>query len=141
MDEECLLEAKISKKEILKETMGAQRVCIQKGESLSSGLRYAQAGGEAKSVVEEEKENVKIQIVSTDGSKVSTDRQKDSTDEQNEGTDEQNEGTDDKIEGTDKQSKEKGLAEEEAYNEALYKKIMDDITARIEVLDFLLRSF
>ncbi|GJU31790.1 putative ribonuclease H-like domain-containing protein [Tanacetum coccineum] len=105
------------------------------------GLRYAQAGGEAKSVVEEEKENVKIQIVSTDGSKVSTDRQKDSTDEQNEGTDEQNEGTDDKIEGTDKQSKEKGLAEEEAYNEALYKKIMDDITARIEVLDFLLRSF
>ncbi|GKC16004.1 hypothetical protein Tco_1012786 [Tanacetum coccineum] len=31
IDAKCLLEAQIGKKEILKETMGAQRVCIQTG--------------------------------------------------------------------------------------------------------------
>ncbi|GKF93494.1 hypothetical protein Tco_0280213, partial [Tanacetum coccineum] len=34
MDEECLLEAKIGRKEILKETIDAKRVCIQTGEEV-----------------------------------------------------------------------------------------------------------
>ncbi|GKD82785.1 hypothetical protein Tco_1349624 [Tanacetum coccineum] len=130
MDEECLIKAKISKKEILKETMGAHRVYT---------LDYmetedAQDMGRTRDVVEEEKENdedalstedvlntaqqkvstdkEKVSthrpifsthrpIFSTDGSKVSTDRQKDSTDEQNEGTDDQIKGTDEQSNGTD----------------------------------------
>ncbi|GJS75735.1 hypothetical protein Tco_0725616 [Tanacetum coccineum] len=117
IDEECLLEAKISKKEILKETMGVQRVCIQTREEFCQR-------GVTRDVVDEEKENdedvlstkdvlsTAQQKVNTDGSKVSTDRpivstdgSKVSTDRQKDSTDEQNEGTDDKIEGTDEQSK------------------------------------
>ncbi|GJU24289.1 hypothetical protein Tco_1162910 [Tanacetum coccineum] len=48
MDEECLLEAKISKKEILKETMDAQRVLINRRSFVKGGHE---------DVVDEEKEN------------------------------------------------------------------------------------
>ncbi|GKA64269.1 hypothetical protein Tco_0763875, partial [Tanacetum coccineum] len=102
-------EAQIGRKEILKETIDTQRVCIQTGEEV------CQRCGEKRDVVDEEKENAedvfstedalstaqqkvstdkeKVStdrpIVSTDESKVSTDKEKDSTDEQNEGTDDQ----------------------------------------------------
>ncbi|GJS33750.1 hypothetical protein Tco_0532132 [Tanacetum coccineum] len=105
MDAKCLLEAKIGKKEILKETMGAQRVYTLDYMETEN----AQDVGRTRDIVGEEKENdedvlstdkekvstdkekvstdkEKVStdrpIVSTDGSKVSTDRQKDSTDEQ-----------------------------------------------------------
>ncbi|GKE99809.1 hypothetical protein Tco_0023160, partial [Tanacetum coccineum] len=109
MDEECLLEAKISKKEILKETMGAQRakdaqdvgrtrdVVDEEEENDEDVLSTEDVLSIAQQKVSADKEKVSTDkpIVSTDGSKVSTDRPKDSTDEQIEGTDKQRKGTDD----------------------------------------------
>ncbi|GKE94031.1 hypothetical protein Tco_1578886 [Tanacetum coccineum] len=95
MDEEYLIEAKIGRKEILKEKLDAKGVYL----------------GRTRDVVDEEKENAEdilstedvlstaqqkvstdMPIVSTDGSKVSTDKEKDSTDRTNEGTDDLTEG-------------------------------------------------
>ncbi|GJR12337.1 putative ribonuclease H-like domain-containing protein [Tanacetum coccineum] len=92
MDEECLLEAKIGRKEILKETMDAKRV-------------YVLSTAQQKVSTDKEKVSTNRPIVSTDGSKVSTDKQKDSIDDQNDSTNEQNKGTDDQTEGTDDQAK------------------------------------
>ncbi|GKA73642.1 hypothetical protein Tco_0779944 [Tanacetum coccineum] len=119
MDAKCLLEAKIGKKELLKETMGAQRVMYPKqGRNL---LKNAHDVGRIRDIVDEQKENdenilstedvlstnkekvstakEKVStdrpIVSTDGSKVITDRQIEGTDEQIESTDEQRKGTED----------------------------------------------
>ncbi|GJX05383.1 hypothetical protein Tco_0191299, partial [Tanacetum coccineum] len=94
MDAKCLLKAKIGKKEILKETIGAQRVYV----------------GRTRDIVCEEKENDENilsteDVLSTDKDKVSTDRQIEGTDEQIEGTDRQIKGTDEQIEGTDEQRK------------------------------------
>ncbi|GJW65556.1 putative ribonuclease H-like domain-containing protein [Tanacetum coccineum] len=126
IDKECILEAQIGRKEILKETMDAKRVCIQTGEEVCQRLVDVKIWWcNQRDVVDEEKENAedvlstedalstaqqkvstdkeKVStdrpIVSTDGSKVSTDKEKDSTDEQNEGTDDQAKGTDDHTEG------------------------------------------
>ncbi|GJR06208.1 reverse transcriptase domain-containing protein, partial [Tanacetum coccineum] len=110
-DAKYLLKAKIGKKEILKETMGTQRVCIQIGEEVCYRC------GETREIVDEDKEidenilstedvlstdkekvSTDRPIVSTDGSKVSTDRQIEGTDEQIESTDEQRKGTEDHTE-------------------------------------------
>ncbi|GKD64910.1 putative ribonuclease H-like domain-containing protein [Tanacetum coccineum] len=110
MDEECLIKAKIGRKEILKEKLNAKGI-------LEDTLDYmetedAQDLGRTRDVVDEEKENAKDvlstaqqkvstdkekvgtdrPIVSIDGSKVSTDKEKDSTDRIDEGTDDQIEG-------------------------------------------------
>ncbi|GJZ89803.1 hypothetical protein Tco_0661730, partial [Tanacetum coccineum] len=105
MDEECLLMAKIGKKEILKEKLDAK------------GTEDAQDVGRTRDVVDKEKENAEDvlstkdvlstaqQKVSTDKEKVSTDGSKVSTARQKDSIDEQNKGTDDQIEGTDEESK------------------------------------
>ncbi|GJR17297.1 ribonuclease H-like domain-containing protein, partial [Tanacetum coccineum] len=106
MDAKCLLEAKIGKKEILKETMGAQRVYTLDYMETEN----AQDVGKTSDIVGEEKENDKDVLVnerfSTDESKVSTVRQI-------EGTDRQIEGTDEQIEGTVEQRKDSEIHTEE----------------------------
>ncbi|GJX32316.1 hypothetical protein Tco_0242171 [Tanacetum coccineum] len=114
MDEECLLEAKIGKKEILKETMGAQRVY-----SLNyMETKDAQDVGRTREIVDEKKENDEDalstedvlstvqQKVSTDKEKVSTDKEKVSTDKPIVSTDRQKDGIDDQSKGTDEHTKE-----------------------------------
>ncbi|GKF84640.1 hypothetical protein Tco_0249538 [Tanacetum coccineum] len=89
MDAKYLLEAKISKKEILKETIVHKDPLFD--EIHEDTLDYletedAQDVGRTRDVVDEEKENDE-DVLSTAHGKISTDRQKDSTDEQNKGTD------------------------------------------------------
>ncbi|GJS18826.1 hypothetical protein Tco_0413298 [Tanacetum coccineum] len=74
MDEECLLIAKIGRKD-LKETRGAQRVYTQG----LYGDEDAQDMGRTRDVVDEEKENDE-DVLSTAQQKVSTDKEKVSTD-------------------------------------------------------------
>ncbi|GJU93601.1 hypothetical protein Tco_1318357 [Tanacetum coccineum] len=119
--EKCLIEVKIDKKELLKETKGAQRVFDH------METENAQDVGRTREMVDEDKEidenilstedvlstdkegvstdmekvSTDRPIVSNDGSKVSTDRQIEGTDEQNEGTEEHIEGTEEHIEGTE----------------------------------------
>ncbi|GJU04417.1 putative ribonuclease H-like domain-containing protein [Tanacetum coccineum] len=121
MDEECFLNAKIGRKEILKENLGAKRVCIQTGEEvcqrdgLNKEMENADAEVSTEDVLSTAQEKVSIDTpkvstdgskvstdkekvstdtpkVSTDGSKVSTDKEKDSTERTDEGTDDQTEG-------------------------------------------------
>ncbi|GJX40397.1 hypothetical protein Tco_0255387 [Tanacetum coccineum] len=110
MDAQCLLEAKISKKEILKEIMGAQRDTLDHIET-----ENAQDVGRTRDIVGEEKENDENilsteDVISTDKEKVSTDKEKVSTDRpivstnrSKVSTDRQIEGTDEQIKGTDEQ--------------------------------------
>ncbi|GKF39262.1 hypothetical protein Tco_0119323, partial [Tanacetum coccineum] len=82
MDEECLPKAKISKKEILKETIGAQRVY-----SLDyMETKDAQDEGRTRDEMDEEKENAE-DVLSTAQQKVSTDKEKVSTDNEKVSTD------------------------------------------------------
>ncbi|GJU91657.1 hypothetical protein Tco_1304080 [Tanacetum coccineum] len=107
MDEECLIKAKISKKEILKETMGAHRVYT---------LDYmetedAQDMGRTRDVVEEEKENDEDalsteDVLNTAQQKVSTDKEKVLND-QIKVLDEQSNVLDDHIEEIDPKEKER----------------------------------
>ncbi|GKB72676.1 hypothetical protein Tco_0934088 [Tanacetum coccineum] len=95
MDEECLLTAKIGRKEILKEKLDAKRECIQTGEEVYQRTR---------DVVDEKKENAEDllnteDVLSTAQQKVSTDKEKVSTDRPIVSTKEQNKGTDDHTEG------------------------------------------
>ncbi|GKA06232.1 hypothetical protein Tco_0685456, partial [Tanacetum coccineum] len=87
---ECLLEAKNGKKEILNETMGAQRVYV----------------GRTKDIVGEEKENDENvlsteDVLSTNKEKVSIDKEEVSTDRPIVSTDGSKVSTDRHIEGTD----------------------------------------
>ncbi|GKB95432.1 hypothetical protein Tco_0981569 [Tanacetum coccineum] len=93
MDAKCLLEEKIGKKEILKETMGAQRVLGVEKENDEDVLSIEDILSTDKEKVSTDKEKVSTDrpIVSTDRSKVSTDWQKDSIDEQSKGTDDHTE--------------------------------------------------
>ncbi|GKB31400.1 hypothetical protein Tco_0870801 [Tanacetum coccineum] len=114
MDAKCLLEAKISKKEILKNNVHKRsytldlygnRECSRcgrtnrySGKEKENEKKYFLIYSEDvlstdKEKVSTDKEKVSTDrpIVSTDGSKVSTDRQKDSTDEQSKGTDDHTE--------------------------------------------------
>ncbi|GJR99493.1 hypothetical protein Tco_0316002 [Tanacetum coccineum] len=116
MDEECLLTAKIGRKEILKEKLDAKGIPEDIVDNMET--EDAQDVGRTRNVVDEEKENAedvlstkdvlstaqqkvstdkeKVStdrpIVSTDGSKVNTDKEKDSTDRTDEDTDDQAEG-------------------------------------------------
>ncbi|GJR35181.1 hypothetical protein Tco_1210865 [Tanacetum coccineum] len=97
MAAKCLLKAMIDKKELLKETKGAQRVF----EHMET--ENAQVVGRTRDIVGEEKEideNILStkDVLSTDKEKVSTDRQIEGTDEQIESTDEQRKGTEDHTE-------------------------------------------
>ncbi|GJR83185.1 hypothetical protein Tco_0153970 [Tanacetum coccineum] len=83
-----LLEAKIGKKEILKETMGTQRVYPE------NTVDHI----ETKNAQDTRKVSTDRPIVSTDGSKVSTDKQIEGTEEPNKGTDGQRKGTEDHTE-------------------------------------------
>ncbi|GJS52207.1 putative ribonuclease H-like domain-containing protein [Tanacetum coccineum] len=109
IDAKCLLKAKIGKKEILKETMGAQRVCIQtrkfaKGKpsvqrdplfdeipedtTHHMETENAQDEGRTRDIVNEDKEIEKNilsteDVLSTDKEAVSTDKEKVSTDRTN----------------------------------------------------------
>ncbi|GKF60467.1 hypothetical protein Tco_0177253, partial [Tanacetum coccineum] len=104
MDEECLLEAQIDRKEILKETMDAKRVYT---------LDYietedAQDVGRTRDVVAEKKENAKDVLSTEDALSTTKKRQIEGTDEQIESTDEQRKGTEDHTEeGTKAVSREK----------------------------------
>ncbi|GKF21064.1 hypothetical protein Tco_0069702, partial [Tanacetum coccineum] len=100
IDAQCLLEAKISKKEILKETMGAQRVYV-----LSTDKEKVSTDKEKVST-DKDKVSTDRPIVSTDGSKVSTDRQIEGNDEQKVSTDEQIKGTDEQRKDTNDHSEE-----------------------------------
>ncbi|GKF17934.1 hypothetical protein Tco_0062852, partial [Tanacetum coccineum] len=114
MAAKCLLEAKTGKKELLKETKGAQRVFAHmETENTQDEGRTREIVDEEKEIDENilstedilstDKENVSIdkEKVSTDKPIVSTDGSKVSTDKQIEGTDEQIEGTNEQIESTD----------------------------------------
>ncbi|GKG02424.1 hypothetical protein Tco_0310060, partial [Tanacetum coccineum] len=87
LDEECILEAQIGKKEILEETKDAK------------GSEDAQDVGRTRNVVSEEKETADNGVstedaVSTNKEKVSTDRSKVSTDKVKVSTDRTDKGTD-----------------------------------------------
>ncbi|GJS65623.1 hypothetical protein Tco_0680187 [Tanacetum coccineum] len=108
---QCLLEAKIGKKEILQETMGAHRKLI------IWKLRMLKLWGRIRDIVSEEKEidenilstedalNTDKEKVSTDKEKISTDRPIVSTDRSKVSTDRQIESIDEQIESTDEQRK------------------------------------
>ncbi|GJZ44047.1 hypothetical protein Tco_0591302 [Tanacetum coccineum] len=123
MAEKCLIEAKIDKKELLKETKGAQRVLYpNKGGSLliveSSVFKRSLFDRFLNDIVDHMKNRDDAQmkgvrtrdmwmrqgrlrrniLISTDGSKVSTDRQIEGTEEQIESTDGQTKGTEDHTE-------------------------------------------
>ncbi|GKF07946.1 hypothetical protein Tco_0042170, partial [Tanacetum coccineum] len=98
MAAKCFLEAKIGKKEIFKETKGAQRVFDH------METENAQDEGRTRDIVDEDKEIEENILISTDGSKVSTDRQIEGTEGQIEGTEEHNEGTERQIKGTEEQN-------------------------------------
>ncbi|GKE74078.1 hypothetical protein Tco_1536119, partial [Tanacetum coccineum] len=124
MDEECLIEAKIGRKEILKEKLDAKEIPEDTLDNMKT--EDAQGVGRTRDVVDEKKENVvdeekenvedvlstedvlsiAQQKVSTDKEKVctdipivSTDRSKVSTDKEKDSTDRTDEGTDDQTEG------------------------------------------
>ncbi|GJY77994.1 hypothetical protein Tco_0483795 [Tanacetum coccineum] len=104
MDAKCLLKAKIGKKEILKETMGAQRVYTLDHMETED----AQIVGRKRDTVGEEKEideNILSteDVPSTDKEKVSTDKEKVSTDRPIVNTNGSKVSTDRQIEGTDEQ--------------------------------------
>ncbi|GJS87675.1 hypothetical protein Tco_0770311 [Tanacetum coccineum] len=85
------LEAKIGKKEILKETMGTQRSVSKRVDHMET--ENAQDVRRTREIVDEEKE-IDENILSTEDV-LSTDKEKVSTDEQIESTDEQRKGTKD----------------------------------------------
>ncbi|GJS04024.1 hypothetical protein Tco_0320532 [Tanacetum coccineum] len=110
MDEDCLLEVNISKKEILKETMGAQRVCIQTREEVYQSTDKEVVSTDKEGVsTDKEKVSTDRPIVSTDGSKISTDEHIEGTEEHNEGTEEHIEGTEEHNEGTEEHIEDKVL--------------------------------
>ncbi|GKA63154.1 hypothetical protein Tco_0762760 [Tanacetum coccineum] len=98
LDEECILEAKIGRKEILEEKLDAKGV-------------YAQDVGRTRDVVNKEKKTADDKVstedalstsqqkVYTDKEKVSTDRPKVNTDKEDNSTVSPDEGTDDRTEG------------------------------------------
>ncbi|GJV42084.1 hypothetical protein Tco_1420524 [Tanacetum coccineum] len=104
LDEECILEAKIGKKEILEEKLDAKGVYYMDTED-------AQDVGRTRDVVNEEKEiadnkvstedalSIAKQNVSTDKPNVNTDRPKVNTDKEKDSTVSLDEGTDDRTEG------------------------------------------
>ncbi|GKF96869.1 hypothetical protein Tco_0292690, partial [Tanacetum coccineum] len=111
MGQECLLKAKIGRKEVLEEIVDAKGVYIMETED-------AQDMGRTRNVVNEEKETanngvstkdafstapLKVstdkQKVCTDKEKLSTDRSKVSTDKKEVSTDRLDEGTNDQTEG------------------------------------------
>ncbi|GJY58131.1 hypothetical protein Tco_0458023 [Tanacetum coccineum] len=94
LDEDCILEAKIGRKEILEEKLDAKGVYT----------KDAQDVGRTRDVVNEEKEtaddNVRtIDALSTAQQKVSTDRPKVNTDKEKDSTVSPDEGTDDQPDG------------------------------------------
>ncbi|GJX21413.1 hypothetical protein Tco_0224090 [Tanacetum coccineum] len=111
MAAKCFLEAKIVKKEIFKETKGAQRVYTNDHMEIEN----AQDVGRTRDRVDEDKEieeNILSteDVLSTDKEKVSTDKEKVSTDKpivstngSKVSTDRQIKGTDEQIESTDEQ--------------------------------------
>ncbi|GJT13656.1 putative ribonuclease H-like domain-containing protein [Tanacetum coccineum] len=116
LDEECLLEAKIGRKEILEVKLDAKGVYeIEKKDTedaqdvgrIRNGVNAEKKGTED-AVSTEDVVSIDKEKVSTDRSKVSIDRSKDSTDKEEEGTDirdstdKEKEGTDKEKEGTDK---------------------------------------
>ncbi|GKF99714.1 hypothetical protein Tco_0301405, partial [Tanacetum coccineum] len=106
MAEKCLIEAKIDKKELLKETKGAQRVYTVDHIEAEN----AQDVGRTRYIVDEEKEideNILSteDVLSTDKEKVSTDNEKVSTDRPIVSIDGSKVSTDRQIEGTDEQRK------------------------------------
>ncbi|GJT12945.1 hypothetical protein Tco_0859987 [Tanacetum coccineum] len=113
LDEECILESKIGRKEILEEKLDAKGVCIQTGRKSAKAeptvhkdkafdeldddeidnmeTKDAQEMGRTRYVVHEEKER-KEKEVSTEDALI-PDKKKDSTDRPDEGTVDQTEGT------------------------------------------------
>ncbi|GJS68005.1 putative ribonuclease H-like domain-containing protein [Tanacetum coccineum] len=102
MDEECLIEAKIDRKEILKEKLDTKGVYLgrtrdvvdEEKENAEDVLNTEDVLSIAQQKISTDKEKVSTDrpIVSTDGSKVSTDKEKDSTDRTDEGIDDQTKG-------------------------------------------------
>ncbi|GJS35989.1 hypothetical protein Tco_0534371 [Tanacetum coccineum] len=94
LDEKCIIEVKIGRQEVLKETMDAKGIYME-----SEG---AQDVGRTRNVMSEEKETADNvvstedavsteDVISTDKVKVSTDRSRDSTDKEKDSTDRPNE--------------------------------------------------
>ncbi|GKF12434.1 hypothetical protein Tco_0050360, partial [Tanacetum coccineum] len=101
LDEECILEAKIGKKEILEEKLDAKGVYYMDTED-------AQDVGRTRDVVNEEKETANDKVstedtLSTAQQKVSTDKEKVSTDRPNVSTNRPNVSTDRPKVNTDKE--------------------------------------
>ncbi|GJT69584.1 hypothetical protein Tco_1028870 [Tanacetum coccineum] len=95
LDEECLHEAKIGRKEILKDTVDTKGVYVERTRNVVNEEKESDEDAvSTEDVVSTDKEKV-----STDRSKVSTDRSRVSTDKKEVSTDRPNEDTDDQTEG------------------------------------------
>ncbi|GJU40376.1 hypothetical protein Tco_1193333 [Tanacetum coccineum] len=97
LDEECLHEAKIGRKEILKDTVDAKGVYTENDQDV----------GKIRNVLYKEKESaedaVSIEdVVSADKEKVSTDRSKESTDKEKDSTGKEKDSTDKEQDSTDR---------------------------------------
>ncbi|GKE36680.1 hypothetical protein Tco_1460085 [Tanacetum coccineum] len=93
MDEECLLKAKIGRKEVLEETVDV------KGVWTSRFVVHEEKEREEKEVSTEDVVSTDKEKVSTDRSKVSTNRSRVSIDKEEVSIDRPDEGTDDQTEG------------------------------------------
>ncbi|GJU57932.1 hypothetical protein Tco_1235698 [Tanacetum coccineum] len=161
MDEECLIEAKIGRKEILKEKLDAKGIPEDTLDYIET--EDAQDLGRTRDEVDEEKENVEDVFSTEDVLSTAQQKEKDSTDRTDEGTDDQTEGGratqttqtptstifgDDetiaqvllnmsqakavsKREGERSEEERKRLAEEEATNDALIRNY-DDIKHEVK---------
>ncbi|GJX09668.1 hypothetical protein Tco_0199527 [Tanacetum coccineum] len=90
MDEECLIEAKIGRKEILKEKLDAKGIPEDTLDYIET--EDAQDLGRTRDEVDEEKENVEDVFSTEDVLSTAQQKEKDSTDRTDEGTDDQTEG-------------------------------------------------
>ncbi|GKA41305.1 hypothetical protein Tco_0733898 [Tanacetum coccineum] len=122
LDEECIFEETVGRKENLEGKLDAKGVCIQIGKevlNLKKSFRvhtnplFDELPDETIDYMDTEDAQ---DVVSTDKEKVSTDRSKDSTDKEKEGTDKEkdstvslDEGTDDRTEARISREKEKGV--------------------------------
>ncbi|GJW12267.1 hypothetical protein Tco_1578094 [Tanacetum coccineum] len=152
LDEECLLEAKISRKEILEEKLDTKGVCIQTRKSAKAKpsvhkdplfdelpddmLDYIDTK-DAQDVVDEEKESAKDAVstegvVSTDKEKVSTDKPNVSTDIPKVNTDKEKDSTISPDEGTDDQTE--GTSATPTTPTTTHTKLEDDETHCLQVL-------